>query len=315
MQSIFENIPAQLFRTNLKENKTGVFKIALVREVTGTLINRSNFADETITFRTQEGKTLIEIPARKLKAPEKLTGLKLCRQTNSVDEEVRYNVIKDSKQLANPNSILFGDSVTASGDAVGIKSRVIYDWTYSIRPCDDLVDTLQHNALSEGGTMYDEEEGKLRQSLFRVQYIMPQTYFPHFITIENATPELLFHLLSSIVFTQRYGAQTTTTGSNIRNHIVALGYDATEAPLNSFTFSNEWNQEEAVNLENVKEKMLSKMQSYYGKQLIQGEELESQIRGAWKEDLTEKYQMLQAKCEEYLKEIKVISTAKGKKGK
>ncbi|BDD07546.1 type I-D CRISPR-associated protein Cas7/Csc2 [Aureibacter tunicatorum] len=313
MKNIFENIPANLFRTNLKENKTGTFKIALVREVVGPMINRSNYADETIVFRTQEGKNLIEVPARKWKAPDKLTGLKLCRQTSAVSEDVRYNVIKTSNELANPNSILFGDSVTASNDAVGIKARVIYDWAYSIRPVDELVDTIQHNALSEGGTMYDEEEGKLRQSLFRVQYIQPQTYFPQFITLENATPELLFHLLSSILFTSRYGAQSTTTGNNVRNHIVAMGYDTVEAPLNSFTFSNNWNEATEVNLENIKAEMLKQMQDNYAENLIQGEDLEVTIRETWKSDLTSEYQATQEQCVEYLKEIKVYKEPKAKK--
>ena len=313
MKNIFKNIPTNLFRTNLKDNKTGTFKIAVLREVVGPMINRSNYADETITFRTQEGKNLIEVPARKWKAPDKLTGLKLCRQTDSVSDDVRYNVIKTSNELANPNSILFGDSVTASNDAVGLKARVIYDWSYSIRPVDDLVDTVQHNALSEGGTMYDEEEGKLRQSLFRVQYIQPQTYFPQFITLENATPELLFHLLSSILLTNRYGAQSTTTGNNVRNHIVAMGYDTVEAPLNSFTFSNSWDEKIAVNLDNIKAEMLKQMQDKYSENLMIGGTLEKSIRDAWESDLSSQYQATQEQCLEYLKEIKVYKEPKAKK--
>ena len=127
MKQIFDLIPKENFVENLKDNTLGVIKIALLREVVNPMIIRSNFPDETITFKVSEDKDIVEIPARKLKSKEKLRGLKICRAMGVVNKDVRYNLIKGSKLLNNPNSILFGDSTTESGDSVGITSRVIYD--------------------------------------------------------------------------------------------------------------------------------------------------------------------------------------------
>jgi len=192
MKALFDFIPEKLFIQDLRKNTLGVIKIALLREVTGNLIIRNNYPDETNSFKIAANKDLVEIPARKLKSREKLLGIKICRNFDVIDEQLRYNSIKKSAQLANPNSILFGDSVTESGDSVSLTSRAIYDWAYSIRDLDEITATLQHNALSEGGTMVDEEKGGLRQSLFQVQYIKPNTFFPHFITVENVVHSSTF---------------------------------------------------------------------------------------------------------------------------
>ncbi len=219
MQALYKFIPENYFVKDLKDNTLGSIKLALLREVKGNMIIRSNYPDETITFKATDDKDVVEVPARKLKSREKLMGLKICREFEVVDEQVRYNVIKKSTQLANPNSILFGDSVTESGDAVGLTSRAIYDWAYSLRDVSEITATLQHNALSEGGTMHNEDTGKLRQSLFQVQYVKPATFFPHFITVENVTPELFIHLLACVLFENHYGAQSTTQSANVQNHL------------------------------------------------------------------------------------------------
>ena len=158
MKELFHIIPENYFVKDLKANRLGSIKIALLREVIGNAIIRSNYPDETITLKVSEKKEVVEIHARKLKSREKLLGLKICRQFEVVDPKIRYNIIKSGKQLANPNSILFGDSVTETGDSVALSSRVIYDWAYSLRDINEITDTLQHNALSEGGTMWNEEE-------------------------------------------------------------------------------------------------------------------------------------------------------------
>lgn len=305
---LFSKIPQQYFVSDLKKNTLGSLKIAVLREVTGNMIIRSNYADETISFKLNEQKDLVEIPARKLKSKEKLLGLKICRQFGVVSDELRYNVIKKSAHLANPNSILFGDSVTESNDAVGISSRAIYDWAYSIRDMSDITATYQHNALSEGGTMFDEEKGELRRSLFQVQYIKPNTYFPHFITVENVTPELLFHLLTCVKEESRYGAQSTTLGANVKNHILGIGYARFEQPVNSFSIAKDWNSEKDVNLANVKEVILKSMKAAYGEQFIQGEQVVKILEEVWKneENLKTIYSKSQQDCEQFLRSIKVI---------
>lgn len=306
MEKIFDLIPKENFVENLKDNTLGVIKIALLREVVNPIIIRSNFADETITFKINEEKDLVEIPARKLKSKEKLRGLKICREMKVVDECVRYNLIKGSKYLNNPNSILFGDSTTESGDAVGLTSRVIYDWAYSIRDVNEIIDTFQHNALNESGTMHDEDTGNHRTSLFQVQYVMPKTYFPHFLTLESVTPELLVHLLSSVIYETRYGAQSTTLGANMVNHIVGIGFSKFEAPLNSFSIADNWNDEE-VNFESVKSAINKAMKAYYGDNFKDGQQFKDLIDELWKNDeLQTHYNKAKEDCTKLLKDTKVI---------
>lgn len=304
MDQLFNIIPESYFVKDLKQNKLSSIKLAILREVTGNMIIRSNYADETITYKISDTKDLVEIPARKLKSKEKLLGLKICREFDVVDSDVRYNVISKSQQLANPNSVLFGDSVTESGDAVGLKSRVIYDWAYSIRDVNEITETLQHNALSEGGTMYNEEKGQLRQSLFQVQYIKPNTYFPHFITLENVTPELLIHLLACVLYENRYGAQTTTTGTNATNHLVGIGYGSFEPPLNSIYFAKNWNGK-AVTFDSVYDAMETAMENAYGKYYQPGAALVELVRSLWedKETLGKYYQQAHRDAINYLKGI------------
>ncbi len=310
MEELLKTISKTYFVDNLKKNTLGTIKIAIVREVTGNLIIRSNYPDETITFKATESRDIVEIPARKLKSREKLLGLKICREFAVVDKEFRYNVIKKSEQLGNPNSILFGDSVTESNDAVGITSRAIYDWAYSIRDVSDITATLQHNALSEGGTMWNEEEGKLRQSLFQVQYIKPGTLFPHFVTVENVTPELFIHLVTCILYENRYGAQSTTLSSNIKNHILGFGLSKFEQPVNSYSISSNWKAEKQVDLENVKEAINSAMKVAYGESNYKDSaDVVSLINKLWenedKKELQDIYTKAKAECAKFLKDIKV----------
>jgi CRISPR-associated protein Csc2 len=309
MKELFSIIPKTYFVDNLKQNTLGTIKIAILREVTGNLIIRSNYPDETITFKASENKDIVEIPARKLKSREKLLGLKICREFNVIDNDFRYNVIKKSEQLGNPNSILFGDSVTESNDAVGITSRAIYDWAYSIRDVSEITGTLQHNALSEGGTMWNEEEGKLRQSLFQVQYIKPGSFFPHFITVENVTPELFIHLLTCILFENRYGAQSTTMSSNIKNHILGFGLSKFEQPINSYSISANWATTNPVNFDSVKMAIDSAMKAAYGENYKEPKQIVTLINELWKKEdkkeLQEIYTKAKNDCTQFLKDIKV----------
>lgn len=307
MKDLFKIIPQEYFVDNLKQNTLGTIKIAVLREVIGNAIIRSNYPDETITFKLSEKKDIVEVPARKMKSREKLLGLKICREFGVVDEELRYNVIKKSEHLANPNSILFGDSVTESGDSVAITSRVIYDWAYSIRDVAEITSTLQHNALSEGGTMWNEEEGKLRQSLFQVQYVKPGTFLPHFLVVENVTPELFVHLMTCIMRQSRYFAQSTTNSpSNIKNHILGIGFSKFEQPINSYTITNDW-KDEAVTLQSVTDKINNTMVDAYGENYKRGKYITDFINNLWKDEsaLKASYQKAQADCTQFLKDIKI----------
>ena len=182
IEKLFEFIPNQYFVKkkdgiyDLRENTIGQIKIALVREITNPIIIRSTDSEATITMNAVDGRELVEIPPRKLKSKEKLLGLMICREFNAVNEKVRYNSFEGAEYLNNPNSIVYGDTSTKSGDTAGLVSRAIYDWAYSLRDVKDITDKLQHNALSEAGTMIDETTGEMRQSLFTTEYVLPNTF-------------------------------------------------------------------------------------------------------------------------------------------
>lgn len=318
MENLFKLIPQEYFTEDLRKNSLGSIKIALLRETTGNLIIRNNYADETTTFRISDAKDAVEIPARKLKSKEKLLGLKICREMGVVDETVRYNVISKLDQLANPNSVLFGDSVTVENNSAALASRVIYDWAYSLRDVSEITATLQHNALDEGGTMWNEEKGELRQSLFQVQYVKPSTLFPHFITFENVTPELFLHALACVLFEKRYGAQSTTlSGNNMNNHLLGVGFSKFEQPVNSFLLSKNWAKDAVVNYNSVSEAITAEMKCAYGeKNYKEGKDLSEVINELWKkpkDDVKKLYEKAKADCTKFAKDIKIIKPPKKEK--
>lgn len=215
------------------QNNAKRLVVAVLRETVAPFINRSEDPEETISLRVN-GREIIEVPARKMKSKEKLAGLRLCRAYGVISGSYEYNAVEKSSDMENPNSVLFGDSVVVSGDSVMLPSRVKYSSSYSIRERVKLVNKLTHNALSEQGTMWDRTTGKHRESLFTTEYIQPGTMFPSFIVIDDPTPESLVHLLMCLKET-RYGAQTSITGPNIRNTIVAIFACRNEPPVTSYT--------------------------------------------------------------------------------
>ncbi len=343
---LFEFIPERYFVKSLKENRIGQIKLAFVRETINPLIIRSTEPEATISIITIDQRELVEIPPRKLKSREKLLGLMICREFGVVDEKVRYNVFDGAEYLNNPNSVLFGDTSTKSGDTAGLVSRAIYDWAYSLRDVKDITDKLQHNALSEAGTMIDETTGEMRQSLYATEYVLPNTFFPHFITVDNITPELFVHLLSCVLNQQRYGAQTTTNANNITNHLVAVGLSDFEKPINSYTISKAWNNSESKKeiptLESIRTFVQKQMEAHYGANRLGApnrkdvSELVKWVTDLWgnyesaREDkekriadpLFQIYETAKSSVDAYLKEIKMVSDSpttgkpkgRGKKG-
>ena len=238
-KKIYEIVPKEYFQERFGKRTPNYIKLLLVRETTGYLIIRSTDPDEVISTEIGD-KEVVVIPSRKLKAREKLTGLILCRKFGVVHPTVEYNFIKKQEQLANPNSLVFGDSVTEEREAIGLPARVLYEWSYSLRPKNEIIDELTHNALSEEGTMWDKEKGTHRESLYDVQYIKPGVYFPQFIVFPDITPEGFLHVLISVMKTTRYGAQSNVMDANMRNHIVAIALDEFEPAVSSYTLSRDW---------------------------------------------------------------------------
>lgn len=344
IDKLFEFIPQANFvekkngAHDLRENKIGHIKLALVRETTNPIIIRSTDAEATITMISVDGRELVEIPPRKLKSREKLLGLMICREFNVINEAVRYNSFMKSEWLNNPNSLVFGDSVTQSGDPAALTSRAIYDWAYSLRDVKDITDKLQHNSMSEDGTIIknkdvkpDGDGGVAPQSLHSTEYILPNTFFPHFITVDNISPELFVHMLSCVLNQHRYGAQTTTNANNITNHLVAVGLAPFEKPITSYTVSKAWyvaaNKIEPPTIQSVKTLVISQMESVYGTDKIlkdnandkKIEGLISWIKELWDEkgklQLKEIYTQAAKDCDAYLKSIKMITEGGSEKGK
>lgn len=210
--------------------------IYVERQTIAPFINRSDTPDETITQMLNDGTEIVEVPARKFKSKEKLLAIRLCKLYGVIDPSYRYNAIQDKEHLKNPASVLFGDTVVESGrgNQAMFPSRALYSSSYSVRSKDMVTRRLTHNALSELGTMWDPTEGKHRQSLFEMEYVVPRTVFPSFIVLKDPTPGFLYLLLRSLSETT-YGAQTSITGPNFSNRILAILASKYEPPVSSFT--------------------------------------------------------------------------------
>jgi len=256
-RKLYEVIPKEYFQEKFDKRTPNYIKLLLIRETIGYLIIRSTEPDEVISTEIGD-KEVVVIPSRKLKAREKLTGLLLCRKFGVVHPQLEYNFIKQAIQLANPNSLVYGDSVTEEREAIGLPARVLYEWSYSLRPKNEIIDELTHNALSEEGMMWDKESGTYRESLYEVQYVKPGVYFPQFITFPDITPEGFLHVLISIMKTTRYGAQSNVMDANMRNHIIAIALDQFEPALSSYILSREWNGDE-ITLDRIKQYTVKKL--------------------------------------------------------
>lgn len=261
-----DNMPA------LALDRANRIVISVLREVVAPFVNRSEDPDETVSLTLSDGREIIEVPARKFKSKEKLLGIRLCKAFGKIDPEYEYNAVADIAQLNNPNSVLFGDTVVESGrgNQGMFPSRVLYSSSYSVRNKVDLTRKLTHNALSGQGTMWDRKEGKHRQSLFETEYVIPGTVFPSFLTLRDPSPEMMYHFLRTLEETS-YGAQTSITGSNIRNHVIGILSCRVEPAITSYTVSEEMGRLHGRTLseltsndliKEVKELILKYFQSY-----------------------------------------------------
>lgn len=211
--------------------------LVLDREVIGPFVNRSTDPSDTIRFRDLKGRELVRVPSRKFKSKEKLRGLEICRAYGIVDPAYEYNAVNKNELLNNPNSVLFGD-VNTQGDAAGLPSKFIYGEGLSTDEVANIAQPLTHNALSEEGTMWDRQKGSYRTSLFETFSILPGAHLIQTITVDSPTPESLAHLLMCLT-ASKYGAQTSITGSNIRNRILGMIASREEPPVTAYTLVGE----------------------------------------------------------------------------
>ncbi len=252
--------------------------IGVIRETIGPFIDRSSIPDETITLTIEnngQSKEVIEVPARKFKSKEKLLGIKFCKLYDVIDRNYRYNSLSDINMLNNPVSVIMGDTVVL-GDTAGqgmLPSRLLYSSSYSIRDRSLITERRTHNSLSYNGTMWDQVEGKNRQSLFETEYVVPGVYFPSFLTLIDPTPESLFFVLEMLK-ENSYGAQTSITGTNIKNNTIFILGCHNEPPISSYEISKDYNDSE-VNLAKLQSFILDEIKKLSGNEdhIIYGNEL------------------------------------------
>lgn len=284
----------------LAQNNAKRIVVAVVREVIGPLIDRSEDPEETIGVVLPDGRQVIELPARKMKSKEKLLGLRMARAFGTVPAGYEYNAIRTPEMLKNPNSVIFGDTVVDGNNQAMFPARVKYSSSYSIRERSELTQKLTHNALSENRTMWDRTEGKHRTSLFSTDYVKPGTLFPSFIVLDDPTPEALMHLLLCLRETT-YGAQTSITGPNIHNHIVALVATRMEPPVSSYTVAvGSTDLVPNLTVDSLSERMIADLSKYSG-DILSGQSLKSLLDGvnSTEQDvLEEAYGQLQKDAEE-----------------
>lgn len=224
----------------MAQNKRKFVTLFIMRKTIGPFIDRSDDPESTITQIISDAefgvREVVEVPARKFKSKEKLMGLKICRAFGLVDPRYEYNSISAIEYLNNPNSVIYGDTVVEGGDAgqAMLPSRVLYSSSYTIRERSRITKRLTHNSLSEAGTMWDRAKGANRTSLFNSEYIVPDTFFPSFVTLLNPTPEMLVHVLLTLE-ERSYGAQTSVTGPNFINSVGAIVAGEFELPVTSYT--------------------------------------------------------------------------------
>lgn len=229
---------------DLRKNYGSFLKIGIVSTTIGYFINRNNEATE-ITSEEFFGENRAVVPASKWRGAERSFILSVLRKAGQIPSDYERNMVKKKEDLQNPASMLWGDSSTGKGEeAAGISSRSFYDWAYSYRPVADISLNLQHNSLSDDGSIL-RESGKVSTSaLHNVNYIRPGVQFLRYVTLENVSPEMLIMQLMALIGTTRYGARTSVLGDNMRNEIVAIAGSKGERPVSSYSsMVKAWNSD------------------------------------------------------------------------
>lgn len=182
--------------------------------------------------------TRITMFKRKQTTPERLAGRELLRRYGLVSAEQSdpqdkskkadergvtvdgaglpicdYNV-DFCKQC--PDCISYGFAI---GDAGSEKSKVFSDTAYSLSAFDVSHEAFTLNAPYEGGTM--SRKGEVTSRINEQDHVRPQTLFPAVITVRDLTAPLFLYVLSNVLKTRRYGAQTTRTGT-MSNHLLGI---------------------------------------------------------------------------------------------
>ena len=205
--------PMDVILTGFKGKFIDVY---LLRRVTGNIIFRNTDRTE-LTYTTLGNRLHVEVYSRKLKTPERLTGIHILREFNLLPEGYFHNALSSIDQLKNPVSVLYGDSVTKEGvNAPPIPSRILYSWALSIERYENVSKEITHNALSEQGTMWDAQEGRQLETLFKNIY-MYRGHLLQLVSFYNVSAEEFIFGLGNILKTRTYGACLLYTSPSPRD--------------------------------------------------------------------------------------------------
>ncbi len=210
--------------------------IILLRETTSYALFQTD--GELNTARVSKGlqnndmMTRITMFKRKQTTPERLTGRELLRRYDFLSDQP-YDKNKH-KKVANdengrpicdynvrfcmtcPDCISYGFAI---GDSGSEKSKIISDTAFSLTDYADSHEAFTLNAPYESGTM--SRKGDTTSRINEQDHVKPQVFFPSVITIRDTTSPMFEYVLSNVIRTRHYGAQTTRTGS-MSNHILAV---------------------------------------------------------------------------------------------
>ncbi len=174
--------------------------------------------------------TRLTLFKRKQSTPERLTGREWLRRYNILSPELPDDKAKKETDAQGrlicdynvafckqcPDCITYGFAI---GDAGSEKSKVITDTGYSLTAYDSSHEAFTLNAPYEEGTM--SRKGEVTSRINEADHVRPQVIFPAVITVRDVTALLFEYVLSNVMRTRRYGAQTTRTGT-VSNHILAI---------------------------------------------------------------------------------------------
>ena len=189
---------------------------------------------ELNTARVQAGEqhisllTRLTMFKRKQSTPERLTGRQLLRRYSLISQDLsdgKKSQGSDGLPICDynvqfctqcPDCISYGFAI---GDSGSEKSKVITDTAYSLTAYADSHETFTLNAPYEEGTM--SRRGDVTSRINEQDHVRPQVIFPTVITTRDLTYNLFRYVLTNVIRTRRYGAQTTRTGT-MHNEIVGI---------------------------------------------------------------------------------------------
>ena len=174
--------------------------------------------------------TRLTLFKRKQTTPERLTGREWLRRYDILspeltDEKAKTDVDAQGRLICDynvafckqcPDCITYGFAI---GDAGSERSKVITDSGYSLTAYDSSHEAFTLNAPYEEGSM--SRKGEVTSRINEADHVRPQVIFPAVITTRDLTAALFDYVLSNVMRTRRYGAQTTRTGT-VSNHTLAI---------------------------------------------------------------------------------------------